>query len=80
MFLTNDAVKLVKESWFAEATSSCDSVVVCEASWVRYAVTDSAQDSAPNTAQFSAGHCPVETGSQTSNSEMTGRARRVVSL
>lgn len=73
MFLTNDAVTLVKENWFEAATLSCDRVVVCEASWAQHCAELEAQNA-------STGHRPVEAGSQTTNSEMSGRAWRVVSL
>jgi len=65
MFLTNDAVKLIQEPWFREATQSCRRIVVCEASWEKH---------------NSSNQCPVEVGSQTTNSEMVSRARRLVSL
>lgn len=65
IFLTDQAVKLVLEPWFAAATTNSERVVVCAASWEQF--TDSPS-------------CPVESGSQTTNSEMVGNATRVVSL
>jgi len=65
MFLTNDAVTLVHEPTLQPMLKSSEKVVVCESSWDTFAPKQ---------------RCPVEKGSQTSNSEMISFAKRVISL
>jgi len=65
MFLTNDAVTLVSEPRMKSLIQSASRVIVCESSWDTFAPQQL---------------CPVEKGSQTSNSEMISFANRVVSL
>ena len=65
MFLTNDAVALASEPRLQPVIKSAMRIVVCESSWERFAPEQV---------------CPVEMGSQTSNSEMIGFARHVISL
>jgi len=65
MFLTNDAVTLATEPRIQSAIGSAEKVVVCDSSWEMFAPEQM---------------CPVDKGSQTSNSEMISFANRVVSL
>jgi len=65
MFLTNDAVTLALDTRLQSAMQSGDRIVVCESSWEKFATEQP---------------CPVEKGSQTSNSEMISFAKRVISL
>lgn len=65
MFLTNDAVVLASDPALQPAIASATITVVCESSWEKFCPEQP---------------CPVEKGSQTSNSEMISFANRVVSL
>lgn len=63
-FLTNDGVKALDDSGFAEASKGAERVAVCEHSWDLHMTGD----------------CPVERGSQTVNSGLMAEADRVISL
>lgn len=63
-FFTDDGVRLIDNVDVVDALRGAVRAVACERSWERH----------------SQGGCPVELGSQTSNSEMFEQARRVVSL
>lgn len=64
-FFTNDGVTLLRDREIAEAMQGAASAIACMESWERY-MTDA--------------DCPLELGSQTDNSALMGRARRIVSL
>lgn len=64
-FFTHEGVLSLKDEALRAALADAERAVVCEESWHR----------------FCAGlDCPVEAGSQTSNSALMGEARKVVSL
>jgi len=65
VFLTNDGVKVLGDDAVASALKRAGSAIVCQDSWRLHM----------------AGHsCPLELGSQTSNSALVSQAMRVVSL
>lgn len=63
--LTHDGVRGLNDARLQSALQDAARAVVCEESWHRFC------PGAP---------CPVELGSQTVNSALTGEAQRVVSL
>lgn len=65
VFLTNDGVKTLSNPETVAALSSARHAFACKESWERYGGAET---------------CPVELGSQTNNSELTGLAGRIVSL
>ncbi len=65
VFLTHDGVRGLNDARLQSALQDAARAVVCEESWHRFCA------GAP---------CPVELGSQTVNSALTGEAQRVVSL
>lgn len=65
VFFTHEGVLGLKDEALQSALVGATKAVVCEESWHRFC-----HDA----------HCPVEMGSQTSNSAMMGEAERVVSL
>ena len=64
-FFTNDGVTTLREKAVVEAIAGAGRAVVCQDSWERYL---------PGVA------CPVELGSQTTNSALVAEARRILSL
>ncbi|WP_310452127.1 hypothetical protein [Sulfuritalea sp.] len=64
-FFTHEGVLGLRDTDLAAALIQADRAVVCEESWHRFC---------PGLP------CPVEAGSQTSNSALMGEARKVVSL
>ncbi|MCS7101602.1 MAG: hypothetical protein NZL99_07900 [Burkholderiaceae bacterium] len=65
-FLTHAAVAALREPELAQALAGAARAVVCKESWLRYVGSD-----VP---------CPVELGSQTTNSLLCKQAGRIVSL
>lgn len=64
-FFTHEGVLGLRDSSLTAALTPVERAVVCEESWHRF---------------FPGLPCPVEAGSQTSNSALMGEARKVVSL
>lgn len=64
-FFTHEGVLGLKDADLAAQLAHAERAVVCEESWHKFC---------PDL------HCPVETGSQTSNSALMGEAKKVVSL
>ncbi|MDP2811928.1 MAG: hypothetical protein Q8O34_17450 [Rhodocyclaceae bacterium] len=64
-FFTHEGVLGLRDADLAAALAQADRVVACEESWHRFC---------PGLV------CPVEAGSQTSNSALMGEAKKVVSL
>lgn len=64
-FFTHEGVLGLRDTDLAAALAHAERAVVCEESWHRFL---------PELA------CPVEAGSQTTNSALMGEARKVVSL
>jgi hypothetical protein len=64
-FFTHEGVLGLRDTDLAAALTQVERAVVCEESWHRFC---------PQLA------CPVEAGSQTTNSALMGEARKVVSL
>jgi len=64
-FFTDRAVRLLGDGDFVAGIDSARRAVVCEHSWQRY---------------MGARHCPLELGSQTTNSSMVAGAARVIGL
>lgn len=64
-FFTYEGVLGLRDTDLAAALTQAERAVVCEESWHRFC---------PGLA------CPVEAGSQTTNSALMGEARKVVSL
>lgn len=65
VFFTHEGVLGLRDTDLAAVLTRVERAVVCEESWHRFL---------PGLA------CPVEAGSQTSNSALMGEARKVVSL
>jgi len=65
VFLTNDGVRILQEDAVVTAFKQAGSAIVCQDSW----------------GVHMAGHaCPLELGSQTSNSALVSQASHLVSL
>lgn len=64
-FLTNDGVRSLEDGDFAAELAKAERIAVCENSWDLH---------------MRGRACPVERGSQTINSALVAKARRVVSL
>lgn len=64
-FFTHEGALGLRDTDLTAALAHADRAVVCEESWHRFC---------PGLA------CPVESGSQTTNSALVGEARKVVSL
>jgi len=65
VFVTNDGVRTLSDPGFAETLKGASKAIACQDSW-RQHMGDS--------------HCPIEAGSQTSNSALVGIAAHIVSL
>ena len=65
LFFTNDGVGMLGDETVQRAAADANRAVVCQESWNKY---------------MQGIHCPVEAGSQTTNSEMAAAARRIVGL
>ena len=64
-FITGEGVKQLKDPEMLKLLPSAERAIVCEHSWHEF---------------FGSLECPVELGSQTSNSEMMTETKRVISL
>jgi len=64
-FFTDRAVRLLGDSDFVAGIKAAQRAVVCEHSWQCY---------------MAARHCPLELGSQTTNSAMAAGAARIIGL
>ena len=64
-FFTHEGVLGLRDTDLTAALGTIERAVVCEESWHTFC---------PDL------HCPVETGSQTTNSALMGEAKKVVSL
>ena len=64
-FFTNDGVKTLADTGLCETLTRASRAIACHDSW-RQHMGDTT--------------CPIESGSQTSNSELVGSATRIVSL
>ncbi|MCP3869215.1 MAG: hypothetical protein GY703_14160 [Gammaproteobacteria bacterium] len=65
VFLTNDGVKVLSENTVVNALKQADSAIVCQDSWGLH---------------MAGVECPLELGSQTSNSGLVSLAKQIVSL
>ena len=64
-FLTNDGVKLLEVQSIQQALSAADALIVCKHAWNLH---------------LPGKECPAEFGSQSDNSHLMGRCRKVISL
>ena len=64
-FVTGEGVKQLKDAELLKQLPNAERVIACEHSWHEF---------------FGSSECPVELGSQTSNSEMMTETQRVISL
>ena len=64
-FITGEGVKQLKNPELLKLLPNAERAIACEYSWHMY---------------FGSSECPVELGSQTSNSEMITETKRVISL
>jgi len=64
-FLTNDGVKLLEVQSIQKALSAADTLIVCKHAWNLH---------------LPGKECPAEFGSQSDNSHLMGRCRKVISL
>ena len=64
-FLTNDGVKLLEVQSIQKALSAADALIVCKHAWNLH---------------LPGKECPAEFGSQSDNSHLMGRCRKVISL
>jgi hypothetical protein len=64
-FFTNDGVRVLEDPAIVEAIKYADAPIACEHSWTRYAGDRT---------------CPITLGSQTDNSAVVARARKVIGL
>jgi len=64
-FFTNDGVRVLEAPAIVEAIKHADAPIACEHSWARYT---------------EGGDCPIALGSQTDNSAVVARARKVIGL
>ena len=65
LFLTNDGVKLLEVQSIQQALSAADTLIVCKHAWNLH---------------LPGKECPAEFGSQSENSHLMGRCRKVISL
>jgi|TARA_B100001540_G_C15511139_1_gene508109 hypothetical protein len=65
VFFTGEGIHNLRDSVTLKVINSAESTVVCEESW---------------TAVFESKTCPVKLGSQTDNSFLVSKARKVISL
>lgn len=65
VFFTNDGVKTLTNQSFCGTLNKASTAIACQESW-RQHIGDSP--------------CPIQSGSQTSNSELVGNANRIISL
>ena len=64
-FITGEGVKQLKNPGLLKLLHNAERAIACEYSWHKY---------------YGSSGCPVELGSQTSNSEMMTETKRVISL